>query len=91
MDYSAPGSSDHVISQQECWSWVAIFRLGIFPTQGLSPSLLYWQVGSLPPAPSHNGGEIGQNQMTKKCQQKRYKQRSGGNKASGAEQRQMYN
>ena len=53
MDYSAPGSSDHVISQQECWSWVAIFRLGIFPTQGLSPSLLYWQVDSLPL--SHEG------------------------------------
>ena len=94
VDWSPPGPSAHGTFQARALEWVAVSSSRLLLDPGIrlaSPSLLYWQVGSLPPAPSHNGGEIGQNQMTKKCQQKRYKQRSGGNKASGAEQRRMYN
>ena len=51
MDYSPPGSSVHEFSRQEYWSGLYFLLQGIFPTQGLNPSLLhllYWQVGSLP-------------------------------------------
>ena len=50
IDCSPPGSSVHGILQARIPEWVAIsFSLGrIFPTQGLNPSLLYWQADSLP-------------------------------------------
>ena len=48
-DYSPPDSSVHGISQARILKWVAIsFFQGIIPTQGSSPGLLHWQVGSLP-------------------------------------------
>ena len=36
---------------QECWSGVPFLLQGIFPPQGSDPSLLCWQVGSLPLRP----------------------------------------
>ena len=51
MDFSTPGFSVHGILQARILEWVAIFSSkGIFPTQGLNPSLLcllHWQAGSL--------------------------------------------
>ena len=42
MDCSLPGSSVHQILQARILEWVAIsFSRGIFPGQGLNPSLLY--------------------------------------------------
>ena len=46
-DYGPPGSSVHGTFQGiilECHSLLQ----GIFPTQGLNPHLLHWQVGSVP-------------------------------------------
>ena len=55
MDGSPPGSSAHGILQARILEWVAMLSSGgIFPIQGLNPSLLrllHWQVGSLPLAP----------------------------------------
>ena len=52
-DCSLPGSSVHGISQGIILEWFAIsFSKGIFLTQGWNPGLWYWQVGSLPLAPS---------------------------------------
>ena len=49
MHCSLPGSCVHGISQVRILEWVAIsFPSGIFPTQGLNPSLLHWQTLSLP-------------------------------------------
>ena len=49
MGYSPPASSVHGILQTRILEWVAIsFSRGIFPTQGSNPSLLYWQMDSLP-------------------------------------------
>ena len=49
MDCSPPGSSVHGIFQARILEWVANFLLqGTFLTQGLNPSLLHWQVDSLP-------------------------------------------
>ena len=42
-DYSPPGSSVHRISRARILEWVAIS----FPTEGLKPGLLHWQVDSL--------------------------------------------
>ena len=41
MDWSLPGFSVHGILQQEYWSGLPFFLQGIFPTQGLNPSLLH--------------------------------------------------
>ena len=41
MDWSLPGFSVHEILQQEYWSGLPFFLQGIFPTQGLNPSLLH--------------------------------------------------
>ena len=38
-------------SRQEYWSGFQALLQGIFPTQGLNPRLLHWQVDSLPLAP----------------------------------------
>ena len=35
-------------SRQEYWSGLPFLLQGIFPTQGLNPTLLHWQVDSLP-------------------------------------------
>ena len=43
MDHSPPGSSDHGILQAKT---TGVGLQGIFPTQGLDPSLLPWQVDS---------------------------------------------
>ena len=51
MNCSPPGSSVMGFSKQEYWSGCHFLLQGIFPTQGLNPCLLYWQVGSLPLAP----------------------------------------
>ena len=55
MDRSQPGSAVHGISQTRILESGDIsFCGGIFPTEGLSPSLLYlpcWQVDSLPLLP----------------------------------------
>ena len=52
MDYSLPGSSVHGISQARNTGVGCHFLpQGIFPTQGLNPSLLgllHWQADSLP-------------------------------------------
>ena len=54
MDCSPPGSSVHSVSQAVTLEQVAIpSSRGIFPTQGLNPSLLHWQADSLPL--SHQG------------------------------------
>ena len=54
MDYSLPGSSVHGDSPGKNTEVGCRFLLqGIFPTQGLSPDLPHWQVGSLPL--SHQG------------------------------------
>ena len=47
MDWSPPGSSVHQISQAR------VLGKQTFPTQGLTPHLLHWQVDSLPL--SHQG------------------------------------
>ena len=48
-DCGRPGSSDHGIFQARMLEWAARFLLQrIFPTQGSNPSLLRWQVDSLP-------------------------------------------
>ena len=39
--------------RQEYWSGLPFPSPGVFPTQGLNPRLLHWQVGSLPL--SHQG------------------------------------
>ena len=48
MDCSLPGSFVHGIFQARILEWVAIsYSKGIFPTQGLNPSLLHylhWQI-----------------------------------------------
>ena len=36
---------------------------GLFPTQGLNPHLLHWQVGSLPIAPPGNPFTLGQQSL----------------------------
>ena len=51
VDGSPPGSSVHGIFQARVGCH--FFLQGIFLTQGSNPSLLYWQVGSLPL--SHEG------------------------------------
>ena len=58
MDYRSPGSSVHGIFQARVLEWVAMpSSKGIFPTQGLNPSLLCllyllcWQANSLPLGP----------------------------------------
>ena len=58
MDYRSPGSSVHGIFQARVLEWVAMTSSkGIFPTQGLNPSLLCllyllcWQANSLPLGP----------------------------------------
>ena len=55
MDYNLPGSSVHGDSAGKNTGMGCHALLqGIFPTQGLNPSLLHllhWQVGSLPLAP----------------------------------------
>ena len=38
-------------SRQEYWSELLALYQGIFPTQGLNPCLLLWQMGSLPLVP----------------------------------------
>ena len=52
VNCSPPGSSVRGIFQAKLLEWVAMpFSRGIFPTQGLTPHLLYllhWQVDSLP-------------------------------------------
>ena len=49
MECSLPGSFVHGIFQARILKWVAIsFSREIFLTQGLSPCLLHWQMGSLP-------------------------------------------
>ena len=45
---SPPGSSVHGIFQARILECVAIWLQGVFPTQGLNPRLLHWQVDSLP-------------------------------------------
>ena len=51
MDCSLPGSHVHGILQARILEWVAIsFSKGIFPTQGLNPSLPYCR-DSLPSQP----------------------------------------
>ena len=48
MDCSPPGSSVHGILQTRILQWVAISSSkGFFPTRGLNPGLLNWQVDSL--------------------------------------------
>ena len=55
MDYSLPGSSVHGDSPgKNTEVGCRALLQGIFPTQRSNPHLLchlYWQVGSLPPAP----------------------------------------
>ena len=55
MDYSLPSSSVCGIFQARILKWVAMpSSRGIFPTQGLNPSLfclLHWQACSLPLVP----------------------------------------
>ena len=62
MDCTLPGSSVHVISQATILEWIAIssFWGSIFSTQGLNPSLLHWQMDSLPL--NHQGSPQGQGQ-----------------------------
>ena len=49
MNCSLPGSSVNGILQARTLKWIAIsFSKGIFPTQGLNPRLLHWQVDSSP-------------------------------------------
>ena len=48
MVCSLPSSSIHGISQARIFEWVPFPSPGIFPTQGLNPHLLHWQVDSLP-------------------------------------------
>ena len=53
MDFSPPSSSIHGISQARILEWVAIpFSRGIFPTQGLNPGFLQWQVDFWPSEPT---------------------------------------
>ena len=57
MDCSPPGSSVRGISQARIMRVGCHFPLqGIFPTQGSNPSLLHWQVDSLPL--SHQGSPL---------------------------------
>ena len=45
VDCSSPSSSAHGVSQARILEWVFMsFSMGIFPTQGSNPRLLYWQV-----------------------------------------------
>ena len=45
LDCSSPSSSAHGVSQARILQWVFMsFSMGIFPTQGSNPHLLYWQV-----------------------------------------------
>ena len=62
MDCTLPGSSVHVISQARILEWIVIssFWGYIFSTQGLNPSLLHWQMDSLPL--NHQGSPQGQGQ-----------------------------
>ena len=48
MDYSLPGSSVMRLPRQEYGVGCHFLLQGIFPTQGLNPHLLHWQVDSLP-------------------------------------------
>ena len=49
MDWGPPGSSVHGVLQARILKEVAMTSSrGVFLTQGLNPSLLHWQVGSLP-------------------------------------------
>ena len=45
-------------SRQEYWSELYFFLQGIFPTHGLNPGLLHWQVDSLPPETSGKPAQI---------------------------------
>ena len=68
MGCSQPGSSVHGFPRQEYWSGLLFLLQGIFPTQGLNPCLLHWQVDSLPP--SHQGSPLGNlwfGLVTKSC------------------------
>ena len=59
MDCSLPGSSVHGISQARIlknWNIEYFLLQGIFQTQGSNPSLLHWQVDSLPL--SHQGSPL---------------------------------
>ena len=47
LQSSPPSSSVHGILQAGVLEWVAIpFSQGVFPTQGLNPDLLHWQLDS---------------------------------------------
>ena len=55
MDYNLPDPLSMEFSRQESWSGLPLPTLGIIPTQGSNLcllSLLYWEVDSLPLAPS---------------------------------------
>ena len=47
MDCSPQGSLSMEFSRQEYWSGLPFLLQGIFPTQGLNPWPLHWQVDSL--------------------------------------------
>ena len=47
--YQVPPSMG--VSRQEYWSGLPFLLQEIFPTQGLNPRLLHWQVDSLPQSP----------------------------------------
>ena len=55
--FETPGSSIQGIFQASILQWVTVSSSeGIFPPQGSNPSLLHWQVDSLPL--SHQGGPL---------------------------------
>ena len=63
MDCSPSGTSVHGIFQARILEWGTISFS--FPTQGLNPGLLHWQVGSLPL--SHQGSLPAPGCLTSRC------------------------